>query len=353
MNLRWRDKETVLKGEHRMKILFVCIDRYPYDGACTNLLKKLFFEGGMIELEYDIHIATYKHFFHDKALEIFDGITVHRLLSPYLLSAADLMKHFYRCDLLIRGGTIKLQEKANSRSNADSEIREGQIREYEKFLYQLCKKEYFDIVIGVAASYEMAIAAKNVSLELKIPYVLYQVDPFTDNETFSKLSVNYRLQLETELYKSANKVFTTELILSQMRKRIDAEILSKVEVMEFPGVSVELTQNKNQTRKSEHIECVFAGRVYKRVRNPSFTIELFRRLPKHIFLKLYGVSEKELKELFSISLLPSNIECYGLVSVDEAENAIRNADVLVNIGNIMLNQVQVSCLVIFQRENRF
>lgn len=324
-----------------MKVLFVCVDRYPYDGACTNLLKKLFFDGGMLDHNLEIHIASYRHCYEDESYEKVSGVTVHRLLSPYFLSASDLIKHFYRFDLLIRGGVSKLQEKIRSGKPNSREVRKDQIREYKEYLRKLCKAEHYEALVGVAGSYEMAIAVKTISTEFGIQYILYQVDPFTDNETFSNHSAHQRLQTEIELYTYAKKVFTTGLILSKMKGRLDTEVLSKVEVMEFPGVSVDTSLGKKNDypNKKDSIDCVFAGRVYAGIRNPAFTIDLFRRLPERINLKLYGVTQKELERLFSISLLPNNVACCGLVSVEEAEKAMQNADILINIGNIMMNQV--------------
>lgn len=324
-----------------MKVLFVCVDRYPYDGACTNLLKKLFFAGRMLDHDLEIHIASYRYSFKDEPYEKASGVTVHRLLSPYFLTASDLIKHFYRFDLLIRGGVSKLQERKRSAKPNSRELRKEQIREYERYLRKLCKAEHYEALVGVAGSYEMAIAAKIISTEFGIPYILYQVDPFTDNETFTNHTAHHRLQTEIELYTCAKKIFTTELILSKMKGRLDAEALSKVEVMEFPGVSVDTSIEKKTDfpKNGDNIDCVFAGRVYAGIRNPTFTIDLFRRLPERINLKLYGVTRKELERLFSISSLPNNVACFGLVSVEEAEKAMQNADILVNIGNIMMNQV--------------
>lgn len=324
-----------------MKILFVCVDRYPDDGACTSLLKKLFFDGGLAEAENEIHIATYQYHFSDKSTETVDTIKIHRFFSPRYLSVSELLKKKHRLDLLFRGGMIKLQKKISLKLHGGIILDKGQIKEFEKHLLRLCREEGYDVIVGVAGSYEMTIAAQNVSTSLQVPFVLYQVDPFTDNVIFSSKDVPQRLKIEKNLYKRSAQVFTTEIILTKMKERMSDAELANVEIMEFPGVSVDTSLKKKPATcpKDDIIECVFAGRVYMGVRNPTFTIELFRKLPESIRLKLYGVTEKELKNFFSVSSLPDNVECCGLVRVEEAENAIQNADVLVNIGNIMVNQV--------------
>lgn len=325
-----------------MKILFVCADRYPYDGACTNLLKKIFFNGGLAETENKIHIASYRHSFDDKCEEIIDGIKIHRFLSARYLSVSELLKNKQRLDILLSGTMIKLLKKGALKiGNDGANLDIGQIKEFEKYLWRLCAKEAFEVIVGVAGCYEITIAAQNVSVAQQTPFILYQVDPFTDNIMFSSKQMLHRMKIEQCMYRSAAKVFTTGIIFSKMMERMSKSELENAEVMEFPCVSVDTREKtKIAERRSEgEINCVFAGHVYVGVRNPIFTIEFFRKLPEQIKLKLYGVSEKELKEMFSISSLPRNVECCGLVSVEEAENAIQNADILVNIGNIMVNQV--------------
>lgn len=323
----------------KMKILFVCVDRYPYDGACTSLLKKVFFKGGLVGNGNEIHITTYQQHFDDKNEETIDSVVIHRLLSPRFLSISELMRHKKNLRFFFTGMCIKLKKFFEQKlNNGGANLDKGQIKEFENFMRKICAKESFNVIVGVAGCYEMTIAGQAVSKEKKIPFILYQVDPFTDNVMFSSKFATQRMKIEKELYINSKKIFTTKFILSEMMKRLSLKELTNVEILEFPGVSVNRTPYIN-IRNKDYIECIFAGRVYKGVRNPSFIIKLFQKFPINIRLKLYGVSLKELRDKFSITSLPSNVECCGLVRVEKAENVIRNADVLVNIGNIMLNQV--------------
>lgn len=324
-----------------MKALFVCVDRYPYDGACTSLLKKMFFEGGLSTTENEIHIATYQYHFSDLEMETIDSVKIHRFLSARYLSISELIKNRKRLDFLISGIIIKVKRKVAFRFHDGISLDGGQIKEFGRDLKKLCKSEHFDVIVGVAGCYEITFAAQKVSKALHIPFILYQVDPYAENIMLSQKEMPQRLRMETELYRSSAKVFTTEIIRNRMEELIGKENLNNVEVMEFPGVSIEPRPNKNSLACSESnkIICVFTGRVYKGVRNPLFTMKLFCKLPEQFHLKLYGVSKEELKEICPNLEITNNIECCGLVSVEEAEHAIHNADILVNIGNIMINQV--------------
>ena len=321
-----------------MKVLFVCADNYPKTGACTSLLNKIFLDGGLIN-NSEIHIATYKYCVEDKDVDYFKGITIHRLFSTRFFPQKELRKASIATRLLIQGTLQKIQRKICTTIYKKKELDFGRIKEYESFLLQLCEKYKYDIVVGVAGCYEVTLSAQNVAHAKSIKFILYQVDPFTDNTMYNSHYKKQRFAIEKNLYLSSDKVFTTELIQAKMLERLGKSKLCNVEIMEFPGVSIHPPKLDSAVEKLNIINCVFTGRVYEGVRNPTYTIELFRKFENKANLLLYGVEEKELKNMFSINSLPDNVKCYGLVSVDEAENAIQNADVLVNIGNIMLNQV--------------
>lgn len=155
-----------------MKILFVCVDRYPYDGACTSLLKKLFFNGGLIEKENEIHIATYRQHFDDKDEEIVDEVRIHRLLSPRFLSTSELLRHKREMSLFIKGIFVKIKKRVEQKLKKGYEdLDRAQIAEFKNYLRVLFEKENFDIVVGVAGSYEMAIAARKY--QKKSTYHMY------------------------------------------------------------------------------------------------------------------------------------------------------------------------------------
>ena len=127
-----------------MKILFVCVDRYPYDGACTSLLKKLFFNGGLIEKGNEIHIATYRQQFDDKDEEMVDEVRIHRLLSPRFLSTSELLSHKREMGLFIKGIFIKIQKRVEQKLKKGYEdIDRAQITEFKKYLRALFEKENF------------------------------------------------------------------------------------------------------------------------------------------------------------------------------------------------------------------
>lgn len=63
-----------------MKIVFLCLDHFPYNGACTNLLLKLI-TGKMDTVFNDIHIITIRKSYQEPKTEKKDSITIHRIVN--------------------------------------------------------------------------------------------------------------------------------------------------------------------------------------------------------------------------------------------------------------------------------
>ena len=83
--------------------------------------------------------------------------------------------------------------------------------------------------------------------------------------------------------------------------------------------------------------CLFCGSIYGGIRNPDYTIRLFKPLIEHDKVELHfvGVCRDEISEEFK----DLNIFCHGMVPLDKAMEFMNQADFLVNIGNSVINQV--------------
>ena len=52
-----------------VKVLFICLDHYPYNGACTSLLEKMLHRGGLKKLLGEVHILTIKERYDEADVE--------------------------------------------------------------------------------------------------------------------------------------------------------------------------------------------------------------------------------------------------------------------------------------------
>lgn len=321
-----------------MKALFVLTDRFPDSGACSSLLVKMFDEGKLADKLGQVHVLIPKYSKDDPSLETVGKVTVHRALMPAFLPAAELKKMKSRPDILLRGILAKLWDrKLARRVQKNRFLQDCFLGDLTRSICKLHAKEQFQVLIPIAGSYEVAAAAMKVAQRKNIKLLLYQVDPCTTNASYSRNSLAAREQLEDALYHHADAVITTPIIRAE-RQAAGKPELEKVTAMEFPNVSTEpiITETRKPTEK---LTCVFAGRIYHGIRNPAYTVKLFEQLTdRNIQLHMYGVTDEELAS-FKIKPTAGTVFCHGLCPLEQVQEKIRQADIVVNIGNIMTNQV--------------
>ena len=166
--------------------------------------------------------------------------------------------------------------------------------------------------------------------------ILYQVDPCSTNWTRAKREYKKNVAFEKEIYKKADAIITMPVIYNDIQHLITAETKDKFYPMELPLIS-DPKVKFNETEKTGKIKCIFSGLIYAGIRDPLYTLKLFEKLinVEQVELHLVGVTKEELP----VEFRESNIVCYGRVSAAEAQEVMNSADVLVNIGNLMNNQL--------------
>lgn len=208
---------------------------------------------------------------------------------------------------------------------------------------EVLNSEEFDVLISSSFPFSGHWVGHNVKKKFaNLPWVIDVGDPFTFLEHTPPN--NYRLyrkkndRLERMIYKEADAIsVTTEGTLEKYVDRYP-ECESKIRVI--PPLAPDVT-NTAKTRNNENgrLQLVYLGTLYKNIRSPKPVLELFRQLQqrplqKEIELHFYGIYKSCLEDFEPYSnLVGEKIHLHGQVSYREASTAMRNADVLVNIGN--------------------
>lgn len=324
-----------------MKMLFVCFDQYPTEGACTSLLLNLFAEKQIQSLG-EVHVLTLSPSPGSPADEIRDGIAIHRFYSI----SQKRMKQLLVCkpkeilsacsELLYRAATRKnIYLPCYSKSFYDKVL----VREALARLNALYAEYRFDLIIPVCGFYESAVASLLFCKKNKIPLGFYQVDPCSTSETMNPQSRKKREAFEKELYGRSAFVITTDIIKREVADLLHVQDGDKIHAMEFPNIRLLKTDHAEEKKESDQINCVFAGRLYPKARNPRFTFELFSRISnKNIKLILVGVDRQTLRDFKDITV-PDNAVLPGSMPISLARRELEKADFLVNIGNTVSNQV--------------
>lgn len=233
-----------------------------------------------------------------------------------------LVKYLLNPDVFI----LKLSAKANGRTVEQLA--------YEKAIRRILRGKRIDCIIGFAQPNWLPELLSEMTLS--VPYIVYRLDPYFSH--YNNVGVAQNKSLEADI--NAAALIVTELMYKEYRALNDEAILSHIHWLEFPNLrQLNPTAKMNRTELySGKVNCVFMGNLYKDIRNPQYTINLFRTLADtnivlHIFGGFFG------DKCIEVDKLPPNVIYHGTVSPDEAEAITVKADILLNIGNTVTNQM--------------
>lgn len=324
-----------------MKLVFICLDPFPYSGACASIIKKLI-DSGLKDKEWSISVvcaSTNRHQINDG--KNYGDIQIVRFCNWNAVSLQEMKNIFFASPLLgLKGLTNKIADRFIKRKSSDFVLHENIVAQIHKCLKDINCCEG-DILIPVAGLYETVEAALSWKKMHGGNVIVYQVDPCSTNFAYSIDSYQSRLSFERKVYHEANRVITTPLIYREIETQIVTEDLNKAQVMEFPNLVLNDVHDELECYSNENtVNCVFSGMVYKGIRDPAFAIKLFGALgSEKINFILVGVSENQAKQYVSADDIKSNMIFYDYMSAEAAMRFVNEADFLVNIGNTALNQV--------------
>ena len=321
-----------------MNLVFICLESFPYEGACTNLLANLLSQKEMHDLA-TIHVLSMSNNTDLPSSECIDDIHISRFSSITRMSTRELLlqssikvtKRFREVVLRVRRHLPVLFHNNSFFTNPSL------VSETINAIEQVLKSNAIDIIIPVCGYYEAAVAAMSVCKRKGIALGIYQVDPCATNRVLPPSTYKERMVFEKALYDYAKFVITTPIIHKEMEEYLTIDQKSKIWIMEFPNVA--LRNIERQRDESKDIRCLFTGKLYPGARDPRYTIRLFSCVTdSKIKLELVGVDQASLCRYIG-SNPPENVICRGNMSIEDTRKEIDLANVLVNIGNVMNNQV--------------
>lgn len=311
-----------------MRVLFMVEDDFPQKGACTSLLKNIFLNGGLIDKGVNIEVLAAKNYLTDKKTESYGEIKVYNTVLMSKVSLQQYKEKAFKEPLRVMYGLVR-----KTLLKVNKEL----INPYNlKVLLKKTEKiglEKFDVIVAVMGGFEIAAAA--MSFKKRNPgtkLVVYQVDPCSTNEAHSDSTRKMREDFEKELFEIADAIITTPILFQESKNTYPDYIISKMTAMEFPNV-VPFDQKK--CRNKENVRCLFTGYIYGNFRDPDYCFRLFDEVDERIKLELIATIESGLRG----KLNNHRVVHHERKSLEETRRELMESDVLVNIGNKMLNQV--------------
>lgn len=210
----------------------------------------------------------------------------------------------------------------------------------QKAIEQLDKTHSFDIITAVAAPYAGSFALEKAQVGAK--KISWQMDPYAANRSYSAPGA---WQREKELLTALDGVLVAPDMADAYEKGGPlADFRERMQVQDFPSlVPTAETDPAASGCESQPLRCVFVGSLYPELRTPHFALELFRALndPDAQLVLVGGGWENYPADLLAPykEALGERLIVTGPLPRTEAAAWLAKADVLVNLGNGVSNQV--------------
>ncbi|MCB2353561.1 hypothetical protein [Clostridium estertheticum] len=330
-----------------MKILFVIDNFYPNDNANSNCVTDLAQQ--LIKRNNEVHILTVKH---DRLIsnnEIYNGIKIHRMDDKSLISKKNYYKKFDEVNLNIFKKSldifsfvfIKCIARLKAKLNNEPEF--NMINVTSKHITKLHLDYKYNVVISVSLPLSTSLAVMNAKRNNKndFKFVIYQLDPFTNNFTLPEKYKMKRYNIERKVLDIADRIVVTDLIYEENKECDFIEFINKMYPLKFPNIKkINYETCKDGIKFDEnYINCVFVGALYLDIRNPDYALNLFSKFnDKKIRLNIIGTGAEDMLAKYKI-IMGDSLMIYNTVSKSSAFNAMCEADILINIGNNIPNQM--------------
>lgn len=196
---------------------------------------------------------------------------------------------------------------------------------------------HFDFVTVVAAPYRAAFALEQARITGK--KVLWLMDPYAANRSYQAPGGWAR---ELQLLKSVDTAFVTHQALPDYQEGPLAPCKDRVFELAFPSLVPPQAEVVDPNRGRGEIRCVFCGTLYPELRSPDFALELFTKLDDpdvHLTMVGRGWEHFPRQAEAARRVLGARAELYGPVPPAHARTLVGQADILLNLGNAVDNQI--------------
>jgi hypothetical protein len=216
-------------------------------------------------------------------------------------------------------------------------------REYLKQINKLCKAHKFDAAIAVTEPFYIADALAKANVNCAKYTIM--MDPYTNNPSTTKHNRAKKLRKELNVFATNKNVFTLDFVGNDM-DYLPQEYVEKVVKFGIPKITSSSKKDISnapvtvEALKKQHdtIDFVYVGQLYEDIRNPELMLKMFCELPNNYILHLYGGGADRIVNHYK-ERLKDRLVCHGWVSADEAKEATKNADILINLNNKIKNML--------------
>lgn len=187
-------------------------------------------------------------------------------------------------------------------------------------------------IIGVNKPVEALEGAYRASKEQGVPLVVYFLDPlvggYSNHIVGDKRSYIKTLDLEKKILNHSSLAVFMDEHKDAFVKRHGNAFSNKTAFLGAPLLENNITESNNETDASGKKKIIYAGAVYKDIRNPAFIMEVFKYV-KNATLVMHITNPED----WVLELSNPNIEIKGRIPHETVIDVIKASDGVLNIGN--------------------
>ena len=212
-------------------------------------------------------------------------------------------------------------------------------------LQALCQEHGYDWVVSVSYPFANHLAAARwTPSDTKLAF--YNLDPYWNNGTYPPRLTAVRAAEEAEVYRKADCVFCTPEQLQDYQGAVFRDVFEKIHPLPYPKLAKPVIQERCPIQfDPDCINLLYLGTVYGDIRKPEALFRLFAkaaeqepRLRLYIVGKKFGVDADRYLTEYS-EKLGDKLHCYAPIPPEQTTDLLLRADVLVNMGNTVRNQM--------------
>lgn len=320
-----------------MRFLFLLYDFYPNFGANSLIINNL--AEAFIEKGHEVHLLPLNSYPASSKEELWKQLQIHRITQTFdkkqLLcfvrkgQLAEALKLFFA---LLKEKHNKKEYLALNWSYYSSKLFAAIIETYD-----------IDAVINVCYPFESCLPVLHYLKKKPKNFIwaIYMQDPFATNYYYLyRYPMRDLLEFQAKAFQQADKVIVTSPIMKEFKTVNTGIQAEKLQILNFPKIerAYRTITEEDIIFDSRYINCVYVGRLNKDTRNPRYLFQLFEAL-KRDSIRLHILGEEQDNWSEYISDTSKSIFFYGTKSKEVSMNAELNANVLVNMGNSVSNQM--------------
>ena len=208
------------------------------------------------------------------------------------------------------------------------------VNSHENQLKKKCREiivaNDIDTILSVSNPFDChKIASSLVQSNSKLRWYAYMMDSNRNNA----VSAGCRDE-EIHVFRNVKKIFIMPALLNDNDFLKDFE--GKFSVLNLPIIPMKC--KNGHVNDTSDIVFIYAGMFYREIRNPKHLLDLFTKLPQNYVLHLYSKGCEDIVKEYQ-TILGRRLQVKGFIVIDELEKRISEANILVNIGNTVNNQV--------------